>query len=157
MMTLNDYQEKAKVTDVRPAEYKMICNGFGLWGEGEELDAALITSPVDKDNIIKEFGDILWYTSSICTAFGVSLERVFHKFPKGFSDDKPVGEVFKKVYRDKAGVFDEEDKERILAYLHFTLNHYASFVDINEAAERNINKLYSRMERGKIQGNGDNR
>lgn len=151
-MTLNEYQTKALVTDVRPDKYKMICNGFGFIGELEELKVA-----ESEEDRVKEFGDVLWYSASICSCFGVKLDTVLHKFPQKFEDDKPFAEVFKKVYRDKDGEFDTEDKERILGHIHVALNKFSANVNILAAAKKNIDKLYSRLERNMIKGNGNNR
>jgi NTP pyrophosphatase (non-canonical NTP hydrolase) len=113
-MQFSDYQTQSRVT----AAYPDLNNNFiyptlGLVGEAGELaekvkklmrDKAMFT-PADvtdevKAEVLKELGDVLWYTAQLATEFGVNLDQV---------------------------------------------------------AEQNMEKLKSRMERGKITGDGDNR
>lgn len=73
-----------------------------------------------------------------------------------------VAEKIKKVIRDKNGVVDEEAIEAIKKELGDVLWYVSQLaselkLDLNSIAEENIKKLYSRLERGKIGGSGDNR
>jgi NTP pyrophosphatase (non-canonical NTP hydrolase) len=73
-----------------------------------------------------------------------------------------VAEKIKKVIRDKEGVVDEEQKieiEKELGDVLWYVSQLASELGLSleDIAEKNIEKLYSRMDRGKLQGNGDNR
>jgi NTP pyrophosphatase (non-canonical NTP hydrolase) len=73
-----------------------------------------------------------------------------------------VAEKIKKVIRDKEGVINEEDREEIAKELGDVLWYIAQIaselkLDFDVIARKNIDKLLSRLERGKIQGNGDNR
>lgn len=73
-----------------------------------------------------------------------------------------VSDKFKKVIRDKNGVLSPEDREEIIKELGDTLWYIASiarYLDapLSEVAEKNVEKLYSRLERGVLAGNGDNR
>lgn len=73
-----------------------------------------------------------------------------------------VAEKIKKVIRDKNGVIDEETREEIkkeLGDVLWYISQIASELDLSldEIGEKNIEKLYSRMERGKLSGSGDNR
>ena len=76
-----------------------------------------------------------------------------------------AGEVagkIKKVFRDKEGQFSEETREALKAELGDVLwyiSQVATELDLSldEIAEHNIAKLYDRLERGKIRGDGDNR
>jgi len=73
-----------------------------------------------------------------------------------------VAEKIKKVLRDKNGVMDEATKTEItkeLGDVLWYLTQIASELGLpleNVAAE-NIKKLFSRLERGKLNGSGDNR
>jgi NTP pyrophosphatase (non-canonical NTP hydrolase) len=113
-MQFSDYQKQSRVT----AKYPDIDNNFvyptlGLVGEAGELaekvkklmrDKQMFTpSEVTDDikaEILKELGDVMWYTAQLATEFGVDLDAV---------------------------------------------------------AVQNIEKLHSRLERGTIKGDGDNR
>ena len=73
-----------------------------------------------------------------------------------------VAEKIKKVIRDKNGVIDEETRILIKKELGDVLWYVSQLatelkLSLDEVAEGNIEKLYSRMERGALHGNGDNR
>lgn len=81
----------------------------------------------------------------------------------GLGDE--AGEVLgkiKKIFRDKNGILDNETREEIKKELGDVLWYLTQLsteleLSLDEIAEANIEKLYSRLERGKLQGNGDNR
>ena len=76
-----------------------------------------------------------------------------------------AGEVagkIKKVFRDKSGEISEETREALKAELGDVLWYIAQVatelgLSLDEIAEYNIAKLYDRLERGTIRGDGDNR
>jgi NTP pyrophosphatase (non-canonical NTP hydrolase) len=76
-----------------------------------------------------------------------------------------AGEVagkIKKVFRDKDGQISEETREALKAELGDVLWYIAQVateldLSLDDIAEHNIAKLYDRLERGKIRGDGDNR
>jgi NTP pyrophosphatase (non-canonical NTP hydrolase) len=76
-----------------------------------------------------------------------------------------AGEVagkIKKVFRDRDGQISEETRQALKAELGDVLWYIAQVatelnLSLDEIAEHNIAKLYDRRERGKIQGDGDNR
>lgn len=73
-----------------------------------------------------------------------------------------VCEKIKKVYRDKGGDFTCLSKEDIKKELGDVLWYVQQLcndlnIKLEEVAQMNIDKLYSRMERNMIKGDGDNR
>ncbi len=76
-----------------------------------------------------------------------------------------AGEVagkIKKVFRDKDGEISAETREALKAELGDVLWYLAQVateleLSLDEIAEANIAKLLSRLERGTIRGDGDNR
>ena len=73
-----------------------------------------------------------------------------------------VCEKVKKVFRDKNGVFAEEDLQAISKEMGDVLWYLAAIasnlgISLDDVAEMNLKKLNSRMERGVLQGNGDDR
>ncbi|PIT90535.1 MAG: hypothetical protein COU22_01635 [Candidatus Komeilibacteria bacterium CG10_big_fil_rev_8_21_14_0_10_41_13] len=76
-----------------------------------------------------------------------------------------AGEVagkIKKVMRDNNDVVDEDRKADLKKELGDVLWYVSQLatelkLDLNEIAEANVEKLQSRLERGKIGGDGDNR
>lgn len=76
-----------------------------------------------------------------------------------------AGEVagkIKKVFRDKDGQINTETLEALKSELGDVLWYIAQVstelgLSLDDVAEYNITKLYDRMERDKIKGDGDNR
>lgn len=73
-----------------------------------------------------------------------------------------TADKFKKIYRDKAGVISDEDKEEIVKELGDVLWYVATiarYLDtpLSAVAEKNVEKAVSRKQRGKLHGSGDNR
>lgn len=76
-----------------------------------------------------------------------------------------AGEVagkIKKVFRDKHGEINSETRAALSAELGDVLWYLAQVctelgLSLDDVAAHNLQKLYSRLERGAIQGDGDNR
>lgn len=73
-----------------------------------------------------------------------------------------VAEKVKKLIRDKGGVVDDEFTTEITKELGDILWYISNLavefgIMLDDIASTNIEKLFSRMERDKLHGNGDNR
>jgi NTP pyrophosphatase (non-canonical NTP hydrolase) len=76
-----------------------------------------------------------------------------------------AGEVagkIKKIFRDKGGVIAEEDRQALKYELGDVLWYLTQIctelnLTLEEVAAANIEKLFSRLERGQIRGEGDER
>lgn len=73
-----------------------------------------------------------------------------------------VAEKIKKVIRDKNNIINDETREMIKKELGDVLWYVSQLatelnLSLDDVAEKNIEKLYSRMERGMLKGSGDNR
>ncbi len=76
-----------------------------------------------------------------------------------------AGEVagkIKKIFRDKGGVISEEDRSALkkeLGDVLWYLTQICTELDLTleEVAEYNVEKLASRLQRGVIKGDGDDR
>lgn len=73
-----------------------------------------------------------------------------------------IAEKVKKIIRDEDGKVTAEKKEEIAKELGDVLWYVAQIstelgIKMDDVATGNIEKLYSRLERGMIQGSGDNR
>lgn len=81
-------------------EAKLSLCGLGLAGESGELADYIKKvlyhgKPLDRDHIIKELGDILWYISILATVLGEPLENIAmrnieklkSRYPDGFSHE----------------------------------------------------------------------
>jgi NTP pyrophosphatase (non-canonical NTP hydrolase) len=114
----NAYQEQAARTliahpdaEYTPEEIMFVWNALGLAGEaGEVADtikkAVFHRHGLDREKLIKELGDVLWYLAAICTKLDVSLNLVMdrniaklrERYPEGYSSEASkarvdVGEV----------------------------------------------------------------
>ncbi|MGL4611949.1 MAG: nucleoside triphosphate pyrophosphohydrolase family protein [Trueperaceae bacterium] len=68
----------------------------------------------------------------------------------------------KKIFRDKGGQISEEDQQALKGELGDVLWYLAQLctelnLSLEDVAEHNLNKLFSRLERNQIAGEGDNR
>jgi NTP pyrophosphatase (non-canonical NTP hydrolase) len=73
-----------------------------------------------------------------------------------------VAEKVKKVLRDSGGIMDDERKSQIRKELGDVLWYIAQLCTelgftMDDAAQENLDKLQSRLERGKLSGSGDDR
>ena len=107
-MTLNEYQQLAMVT-LNPALNKkdVLINGvMGLCGEsGEVIDIVkrhlAQGHDLNRDELIKELGDVAWYLAETAYALDVPLEEVCQRniaklkarYPEGFSTEKSINRV----------------------------------------------------------------
>jgi NTP pyrophosphatase (non-canonical NTP hydrolase) len=71
-------------------------------------------------------------------------------------------EKIKKLFRDKNGIVDDEFKEHLIKEIGDQMWYQARLLDqfdikYGDVARYNVEKLQSRMERGKIHGDGDDR
>lgn len=106
-MDAQEYQKLAARTLIDRADFAIhddellvIWNAIGLAGEAGEV-CDLVKKGIfhqhglDRDALIKELGDVLWYTAALCTKLGVGLDEVMernidklHKrYPAGFSSE----------------------------------------------------------------------
>jgi NTP pyrophosphatase (non-canonical NTP hydrolase) len=168
-MKLDEYQANARKTAIYPGE--LMYPTLGLAGEVAEMIWA------SEDAIEKEVGDVMWYVASVAHDAGLKLSEVNgtndFTFPDTYSyvqeafDDLVIyaGEVceaVKKTFRDSAGEVTPYYRERIakslegvLCALHAVGDYYG--FTLEECAKKNNEKLASRMERGVISGDGDDR
>ena len=68
----------------------------------------------------------------------------------------------KKIFRDKGGVIGDTEREALKAELGDVLWYLAQVateldLSLQDIADANLAKLFDRLERGKIKGDGDNR
>ncbi|MCK5416007.1 nucleoside triphosphate pyrophosphohydrolase family protein [Candidatus Parcubacteria bacterium] len=73
-----------------------------------------------------------------------------------------IANKVKKIMRDDNGIMTDEKKKEIGKELGDVLWYVAQIareldVSLDEVANNNLEKLFSRLERGTIQGSGDNR
>lgn len=105
-MTLNEYQNLAQRTaDItgNDMEKKLLNGCMGMCGEsGEAIDLykkhKMQGHELDREKMIKEIGDVLWYVAEAASALGVTLDEVAERniaklkarYPDGFSSEKSI-------------------------------------------------------------------
>lgn len=108
-MQLSEYQEAAARTasggrwdsyGMSPGEYLLAICCLGLAGEAGEV-ADLVKKhlghghPLDRDQVVKECGDVLWYLAAIASVLGLSLDAIAQgnlaklreRYPNGFNSE----------------------------------------------------------------------
>lgn len=105
---MRSYQESIKKYDVFDGSngdlgsVAMMTKVLGLAGETGEVcekfkkvlrDKGGEMSEADKDEIVKELGDVLWYVATISRYMGVSLEEVAEKNIAKLEDRKERGRL----------------------------------------------------------------
>ncbi len=81
MTEFNDYQEFVKSMKLYPEQYKIIYPVLGMAGETGEVAEKIKKwlrgdSELDKKEVVKEIGDVLWYCSSLADDLGFTLQEV---------------------------------------------------------------------------------
>ena len=126
-MTINEYQELAMRTNDGICNYRLFVASFdyednlndqlkdlinpgelingalGLTGEAGEVSDMIKKHifhghDLDRDDLIKELGDVCWYVALISRALGVNLEEVMslnieklkNRYPEGFSEEASI-------------------------------------------------------------------
>ncbi|MBQ8292317.1 MAG: nucleoside triphosphate pyrophosphohydrolase family protein [Bacilli bacterium] len=104
-MKINEYQRLAMVTVNKSLtkEEMLINSVMGLNGEaGEVIDLLkkhlFHGHEFDKENFIKELGDIAWYLAEAATSLDIDLEKIFElnieklkkRYPEGFSVEASI-------------------------------------------------------------------
>jgi|GEM_PF-6051951 NTP pyrophosphatase (non-canonical NTP hydrolase) len=186
-MNFQEYTEEASKTAFYPAQvndFRLAYLALKMNGETGELVEALTEFNLydgEKANltvpkILKEAGDLLWYTSQAA--------KLIHYIPKSFgftdyfSDNKysiynyvdllenstnSIAEYVGKIYRDEDGFLDTSSYlgilglmiDRILRALAYIAKTFDTSLEV--IAKMNLEKLTSRMKRGKLGGSGDDR
>lgn len=101
--TLNDYQGHAMRTH-SPGSMRLASYALGVAGEAGEV-AELVKKHIghghdlDRDKMLKELGDVLWYVTGLATLMGFTLaevaqaniEKLLKRYPDGFSNEASRG------------------------------------------------------------------
>ena len=101
-MNLDTYQQQAGRTDPHPPGSRdaMLNGALGLAGEvGEVVEAVkkhvFHGHALDRQALVAELGDVLWYVARLAAAFGISLgdvavrnlDKLQRRYPNGFSSE----------------------------------------------------------------------
>lgn len=104
-MDFKEYQDKAgRTRNVRIGSHAEAINySLGMVCEAGEVGDLLKKwafhhHEFDRDEVIKEIGDTMWYMANLCTVFDISMEEVANKniaklkkrYPQGFTTDDSI-------------------------------------------------------------------
>lgn len=170
-VNLSEYQKLSRQTAIYP-DMGLLYPVLGLAGEaGELLDKDQDGSSLEAFG--GELGDVLWYISQTATEANMKLEDIAQEstiFGKNTSDScvhlvvcvARVSECVKKMLRDDGGVLTTERHKQLYMLLKDVLSSWLGVaqnvgLDPADVAASNINKLFSRRERGVLKGSGDDR
>lgn len=83
-MNFKEYQEKASLTAIYPEDKKLVYPLLGLAGECGEVFEKVKKHfrdgrVLDKEDLTKELGDILWYLSAVSRDLDINLQDVAEK------------------------------------------------------------------------------
>lgn len=82
-MEFNEYQALAQQTAIYPKGLGLYYTALGLAGEAGEVankvKKLLRDGQLDKEALVSELGDVLWYLASLATELEVELDEVARK------------------------------------------------------------------------------
>lgn len=103
-MTINEYQRQANRTSAHLSNMEKIRNGcYGMCGEsGECIDILkkyeFQGHDFNKEKLIDELSDVLWYVAQTATGLGIQLSEVAQhnidklkkRYPDGFDSERSI-------------------------------------------------------------------
>lgn len=95
-MGFNEYQDFVKSMKVYPEKYAIIYPTLGITGEGGEISEKVKKwlrgdRELDKLELLKEAGDVLWYLASLADDLGYTLQDLVNENVKKLTSRKERG------------------------------------------------------------------
>ena len=87
ILDFNSYQEKSRSTAIYNSKYAVMYPAMGLGGEAGEVlnkvkklyrDQDGVILDEDRETLISELGDCLWYIAQLASDLGIQLDTVAH-------------------------------------------------------------------------------
>jgi NTP pyrophosphatase (non-canonical NTP hydrolase) len=106
--TLNEYQRLAQRTANKKLDFKsrLAAAGLGAVGEAGEIAEHIKKHiahghELDREKLIKEIGDELWYLAELASLLDVDLatiatkniEKLKKRYPDGFSEERSINRI----------------------------------------------------------------
>jgi NTP pyrophosphatase (non-canonical NTP hydrolase) len=176
------YKEKSRETAIYPNTGNNIAYPtLGLCNElGDELYTAIISYTtnslsVDMNNLSKEIGDCFWYITTTCDEANLQFDDIqkasmnivtyadlTSNIREATIESCKLAGIVKKIMRDNNNSVTDDKRNKIRACLEIIVAFLTSVcnelsLSLEVILVQNIEKLASRKERGKLQGDGDNR
>ena len=143
-----------------PADARLICAACGLCSKsGVVVELIQKTNfhgvPFDKENLIRDLGDVFWYLELACISLNITLSNKSDILSNVHSDHILLKLALKLIKRagwvadhisdsvlDRKPAHDNEMKHR-LDEIYSCLQYFAKFLDISveEIQEKNIQRL----------------
>ncbi|MDM8518572.1 nucleoside triphosphate pyrophosphohydrolase family protein [Anaerolineales bacterium HSG6] len=108
-ITFKEYQELAARTagaGNHDQQLRLAIAGLGLTGEAGEVAEKIKKHvghghPLDRENLLKELGDVLWYVAELCTVSELNMaevaqhnvDKLKRRYPEGFSQSASLNRV----------------------------------------------------------------
>lgn len=167
-MNLEQYQAATAETAIYPGQGSIM--GLAYCGLKLNGEVAELLPTRNRELALKELGDVMWYTSQICTELGAKLGNFETTAPLStvdtpvllFPHSGIIAEQIGKAMRDDSGHVSANRCAIILdniAMIVKEITGIAYILDSNleTVLDSNIAKLADRKARGVLQGSGDNR
>lgn len=144
-MDFKEYQHRATKTAIYPSISSLVISLIE-----RELACKPNLDLEEAKNKIKEFLEQTGGTNLYYPALGLAGEA------------GELANKIKKIMRDQAGRITDANREQIEGEIGDVFWYCAALasemgIDLDKVAQKNIDKLMSRMERGALAGSGDNR
>lgn len=148
VVTFQDFQDFTTLTGVYKTRFHaLICCGFGLIEESEELNDA-----DNQKDILLESGDVMWKIATLSRWFNFEVLDIFESGINSapFSIMKLAG-AFKKMFRN----YDLYDAKHIATVKKECINLKDAILqlydnNLTEVYKANVSKLLKRIEQGSI-------
>ena len=170
-----EYESQLDKLDKYPKYSRPWCYVLGLVGESAEFMEKYLDTKNNREALIKELGDIIWYLTRFTNHLKLDSQKLlrearlkqFRSLPQNdtitiFVNTGKIAETIKKAIRDKNSILDESDLTNIkfkLINIYSSIDRICDSLEITyeEAAQKNLEKLLDRLARNKIGGSGDTR
>ena len=161
-MKVVDYKDIISKTAVFPRkvdDFGLAYCLIGLFDEFLEVDEKVVDG-VNREEILSEVGDVLWYLCALCNELDLSFEDIISN-PKNLGKNHSPFKLFgivKKHYRDGKVIDKELVTNYLINFISYTFNiANVTKNDVESILENNYKKLIARRETNTLHGDGDNR
>lgn len=170
-----EYESHMDKLDKYPKHSRPISYVLGLMGETAEFFEKYKDTRNQKEDLIKELGDIIWYLTRLTNHMNLDSQKLLREarlrhtrsIPQSeiltiFISTGKIAETIKKAVRDKNSILDESDRTNIkfkIISIYESIDHICDSFETTyeEVAMANLKKLLDRLDRNKLHGSGDNR
>jgi len=96
-MDFDEYQSQARATAIYPRDKAIVYPALGLAGEAgevaEKVKKWIRDGNLDRDAIIKELGDVMWYIAALSSDLGIDMSEVASQNIRKLQDRAARGKI----------------------------------------------------------------